>query len=912
MSGVYPMVSSSPPPFDEEEGDDWDEDFGNFMGAGHDVPENSISQDWAAFPDSGSNNTPTKISTSTQENSNITEENISTKSMELKLDANGSSLITGSDSGLDLNSSHCTESVSQKGLGTVPHVDSGLFSSEVSPSDPPKNCDKGNGAGKTLRESTNSSSPSEVLNEDSNGDFSNFETCPGSLLEDRSDIHTSGSSETDKFDSDQTVNSEIEIPVQDSVSDESKAGIHEDSTSTDDPKTDKGNEEGNTCTISEGEGSRNLNENINSSTSDVLDIRDKENEKSISVQSINIEVEISENSENPSSLSDSYFEEKTQTQDLYQESESIKDTSEMKNGAIKNTCSNVDDKYCENEEEQDDVLITTGVHSKGESLSVAEDQNLAHTKEDVNDACREKEETSDSSVTSVPNNAVEDDEFDDFADFDSAPLSDEVQVNEENNKTEAQENKKRDIIKPDDDDDFDDFADFNSPPSNEDTEVNSENKSDDQEKSSPMTEDTKTTSECTVLKQDDDDDDDDFDDFADFNSSPSNNTEVISENNEPDEKNPDIKCAIPTEDTIIKSESTVIKHDDDDDDFDDFADFDSAAQRDAEKGSESEGQFAAFSGEATEEDSGNWASFQETTENTVAKDDSESPQDEWSNQGSGQWKDGDEDEWQDGGGDDFGDFGDFDEPEPPQPRQSEKVDELSDRTVTNCFLEDVGDVPSVESVAVLEDYVQNKESTTQDKPPKVWNSLTKQMAESPLKWSQSRSSKQLLSSLHIDTRNILIGHKKPSVPIYASNLTLLEPTKGPAKSTNPEPTLVNTSKEEPQKQDIPPVQFDWSSSGLTNPLQGNNSKSLDLDFLVVQETESGGRSGVFDSELMHGQKPNLQPLESILASMKVSTVKKSRHTDKLGTEAARIIKSLPDLSFMQAKVLMFPIRHQAE
>lgn len=675
------MVSSSPPPFEEEEeGDDWDEDFGNFMEAGHDVSENSVSQDWAAFPNSGSNNTPTKMSTSTQENSNITEENISTKSMELKLDANGSSLITSSDSGLDLNSSHCTESVSQKGSGTVPHVDSGLFSSEVSPSDPLKNCDKGNGAGKTLHESTDPSSLSEVLNKDSNGDFSNSETCPGSLLEDHSDIHTSGSSEMDKFDSDQTVNSEIEIPVQDSVSDESKVGIHEDSTSTDYPKTDKGNEEGNTCTIFEVEGSRNLNENINSSTSDIVDIRDKENEKSISVQSKNIEVVISQKDENPSTLSDSYFEEKTQTQDLNQESESIKDTYEIKNGAIKNTSSNVDDKYSENEEEQDDVITTTGVHSKGVSLSIEEDQNLAHTKGDVIDACREKEETSDSNVTSVPNNLVdagEDDEFDDFADFDSAPLSNEVQVNEENNKTDAQENKKSDIVKPDDDDDdFDDFADFNSAPSNEDTEVNSENKLDDQEKSSPMTEDTTTTSESTVLKQDDDsDDDDDFDDFADFNSSPSNNTEVISENNEPDEKNSDLKFADPTENTIIKSESTVIKHDDDDDDdFDDFADFDSAAQRDAERGSESEGQFAAFSGEATEEDSGNWASFQETTENTMAKDDRESPQDEWSNQGSGQWKEeGDEDEWQEGGGDDFGDFGDFDEPEPPQPRQSEKV-----------------------------------------------------------------------------------------------------------------------------------------------------------------------------------------------------------------------------------------------
>ena len=63
---------------------------------------------------------------------------------------------------------------------------------------------------------------------------------------------------------------------------------------------------------------------------------------------------------------------------------------------------------------------------------------------------------------------------------------------------------------------------------------------------------------------------------------------------------------------------------------------------------------------------------------------------------------------------------------------------------------------------------------------------------------------------------------------------------------------------------------------------------------------------------MHGQKPNLQPLENILANMKVTTVKKSRSSDKLGAEAAKIIKSLPDLSFMQAKVLMFPIRHQAE
>ena len=38
MSNFIPMVSSSPPPLDDGGGfDDWDEDFGNFMGADENV-----------------------------------------------------------------------------------------------------------------------------------------------------------------------------------------------------------------------------------------------------------------------------------------------------------------------------------------------------------------------------------------------------------------------------------------------------------------------------------------------------------------------------------------------------------------------------------------------------------------------------------------------------------------------------------------------------------------------------------------------------------------------------------------------------------------------------------------------------------------------------------------------------------
>lgn len=60
---------------------------------------------------------------------------------------------------------------------------------------------------------------------------------------------------------------------------------------------------------------------------------------------------MSEIDENFLFLFDLYFEEKIQIQDFYQESESIKDIFEMKNGVIKNISLNGDDKYCENEEE---------------------------------------------------------------------------------------------------------------------------------------------------------------------------------------------------------------------------------------------------------------------------------------------------------------------------------------------------------------------------------------------------------------------------------------------------------------------------------------------------------------------------------------------------------------------------------
>ncbi|KAM9316816.1 aftiphilin [Gastrophryne carolinensis] len=208
-------------------------------------------------------------------------------------------------------------------------------------------------------------------------------------------------------------------------------------------------------------------------------------------------------------------------------------------------------------------------------------------------------------------------------------------------------------------------------------------------------------------------------------------------------------------------------------------------------------------------------------------------------------------------------------------------------------------------------------------------------------WGGSHSNKKLLRCLGIDTRNILFtGNKKQPVivPMYAAGLGMLEPTKEPLKplsaaekiasigqSSHTPPDDVSSS--DPLQESLPPVQFDWSSSGLTNPLdveeQGiGGSTLLNLDFFGPVDD-----SGFNSSTTLPGVDPELYALttskvECSSASNKVtdafaklmstaettSTSARKLHRDEnLSEEAAKVIASLPDLSFMHAKVLMFPV-----
>ncbi|XP_059187473.1 aftiphilin a isoform X2 [Centropristis striata] len=205
-------------------------------------------------------------------------------------------------------------------------------------------------------------------------------------------------------------------------------------------------------------------------------------------------------------------------------------------------------------------------------------------------------------------------------------------------------------------------------------------------------------------------------------------------------------------------------------------------------------------------------------------------------------------------------------------------------------------------------------------------------------WGGSYCNKALLCCLGIDTRNILFtGQKKQPVivPMYAAGLGMLEPTKEPVKPVSAAEMIASIAQAPPaapessscpadtvQQEALPPVQFDWSSSGLTNPLDASGGSSLlNLDFFGPVEdsgsTSSPSIPGV-DPELYELTTAKMDPGSSgsrvadafarLMSTMeKTSTsTRKPRKEENLSDEAAKVISGLPDLSFMQAKVLMFP------
>lgn len=176
-----------------------------------------------------------------------------------------------------------------------------------------------------------------------------------------------------------------------------------------------------------------------------------------------------------------------------------------------------------------------------------------------------------------------------------------------------------------------------------------------------------------------------------------------------------------------------------------------------------------------------------------------------------------------------------------------------------------------------------------------WNNLThlEETLALQYSWTKSGVYQFLLKAINIDTRNILTGNK--SLPIYASHLgTPLEPMRqGEAKVTTPSLEIVDTSSLSTitPSDNVPPAQFDWSTSGLKNPLASMEDEILDSIGPEVKKNQT------------------LQPLEEILSLKNFRPTAPNVHrTENLSSSARSIVTRIPDISFMRSHMLMFPLK----
>ncbi|KAK0084151.1 hypothetical protein PV325_007528 [Microctonus aethiopoides] len=191
--------------------------------------------------------------------------------------------------------------------------------------------------------------------------------------------------------------------------------------------------------------------------------------------------------------------------------------------------------------------------------------------------------------------------------------------------------------------------------------------------------------------------------------------------------------------------------------------------------------------------------------------------------------------------DDDDEFGDFDNfgisatpIEVPQISLRESMSRIENKNAAN----------KIEDIVTNMFPIVNELSSVDLKPllgetDKIWQSL-KQIEETnalSYQWTNSVSNNVLLSSLGIDSRNILFGPKwNPNVPRFAANLgcSPLEPMKAPSEAQQLFTTNSVKQSNSLTTEDVPAAQFDWNSSGLVNPLDasgGGLSALLPLDLL---------------------------------------------------------------------------------
>ncbi|KAL6478375.1 hypothetical protein MHYP_G00142100 [Metynnis hypsauchen] len=223
-----------------------------------------------------------------------------------------------------------------------------------------------------------------------------------------------------------------------------------------------------------------------------------------------------------------------------------------------------------------------------------------------------------------------------------------------------------------------------------------------------------------------------------------------------------------------------------------------------------------------------------------------------------------------------------------------KLQHLFQSTFPSEVTPEVTQVETLQALLELQEHKENSCNPVQGEAAALWHHLLDTHNAHGLKvqWVGSRSNRILLDCLGI--RNILFaGQKKRPliVPMFAAGLGMLEPTKDPVKPSPASPAPLTPSSPGQGRSTLCTQQV---ASSLSSSEDGVDPELYELTTAKLECNNTSSNVADAFNRLMETVE-------------KTSTVARKPERDgAISEEAARVISVLPDLSFMRARVLMFP------
>ncbi|XP_050463828.1 aftiphilin isoform X2 [Cataglyphis hispanica] len=251
--------------------------------------------------------------------------------------------------------------------------------------------------------------------------------------------------------------------------------------------------------------------------------------------------------------------------------------------------------------------------------------------------------------------------------------------------------------------------------------------------------------------------------------------------------------------------------------------------------------------------------------------------------------------------DDFGDFSNFETSmgvvETQQFNLKESICRIENKNAANKIEDIITNmfpiIPEYHEVE-LKPLIDEMDKVWQNvKSVEETNALTYQ-------WANSGSNNVLLNALGIDSRNILFGPRwNPNIPRFAANLgfTPLEPIKATAESQQPSTSNASRMQGAACSDEVPAAQFDWNSSGLVNPLDANPSEAQEPSNQLVKSQNLLE----FTNSSLKQQKSSqtskiIEPLPGPCAVEWKKKVEQDFGTRQKGSQSYKTLRNVPPIN----------------